>query len=260
MSSTLDRVLHPTALADLAERFAEYTRDPRADSTQRVYATAWRQFGEWCQTQGAASAPLLLDALLRVVEPLGDRLVDHRDRAILVLGFFGAYRRAELVALALADVERLRDPAHGAYLRTLIRRSKRDRAGKGIVRGLWQQDDPRVCPVEAFDTWTRVAGLSEGPLFRRIDRLGRLGVHALAPAAVAAIVKQRAAAVGLDPVAIAGHSLRRGLATTADREGRSLSEIADHLAHADIRTTRGYVTHPSVVRNNLTRGMARRAG
>lgn len=327
----LDRVNHPAALAQLAERFAEYTRDPRAESTQRVYATAWRQFEEWCRTQSGAEAPLpsppevvafycaeladkghalntilvtlaaignahkarnlrfertapalelvldnirnklgetppnrkapiVLDALVRVVEPLGDKLVDHRDRAILVVGFFGAYRRAELVALNVPDVERSHDPKHGTYLRTLIRKSKRDRTGKGIVRGLWQQEDPRVCPVAAFDTWIAAAGIVEGAIFRGIDRFGRLGARALSPASVGNIVKERAAAVGLNPDDLAGHSLRRGLATTADREGRTLSEIADHLAHADIRTTRGYVTHPSVVRNNLTRGMARRTG
>jgi integrase len=176
------------------------------------------------------------------------------------MGFFGAYRRAELVGLHLPDVQRSNDPQHGTYLRTLIRRSKRDRTGKGIVRGLWQQDDARVCPVEAFDTWIDASHITEGAIFRSVDRFGRLGTRALSPQTVATIVKTRAAAVDLNPDDLAAHSLRRGLATTADREGRTLSEIADHLDHADIRTTRGYVTHPSVVRNNLTRGMSRRTG
>ncbi len=329
--ASLDRVIHPTAIAQLAARFAEYTRDPRAHATKRAYATAWRQFEEWCQTQGSAGAPLPsppqvvafycavladkghalntilvtlaaisfahkargvrfartdpalelvltnirhklgesppnrkrpieLDALVRVVEPFGNRLVDHRDRALLVLGFFSAYRRAELVSLLISDVARLKDPKHGTYLRTLVRKSKRDPSGKGITSGLWQQEDTRVCPVAAFDTWIAAAGITEGPTFRAVDRLERLSVNALSEAHVARIVKRRAADVGLYPRDLAGHSLRRGLATTADGEGRSLSEIADHLHHADIRTTRIYVTHPSVVRNNLTRGMARRAG
>ena len=136
----------------------------------------------------------------------------------------------------------------GTYLHTLVRRSKRDRDGQGHHEGgLWQQDDPRVCPVAAFTTWVDIAGVKDGPVLRSVDRIGRLGA-ALSEAHVARIVKRRAADVGLDPRELAGHSLRRGLATTADADGRSLSEIAAHLHHADIRTTRIYVTHPSVVR------------
>ena len=54
----LDRAIDPTAIAQLAARFAEYTRDRRAHATKRAYATAWRRFGEWCQTQGATGGPL----------------------------------------------------------------------------------------------------------------------------------------------------------------------------------------------------------
>jgi integrase len=138
-----------------------------------------------------------------VAEIPADTLRGLRDRALLLLGFAGAFRRSELVAPRVADLAETPDG-----LRVTIRRSKTDQEGAGqeiaIPRGV------RLRPVEALRAWLAAAGIAEGPVFRRLAKGERVTADALAPEAVADIVKARAAAAGLDADSFAGHSLRAG--------------------------------------------------
>jgi integrase len=135
-----------------------------------------------------------------------------RDRAILALGFAGAFRRSELVALTVADLTECPD----GY-RVMIRRSKTDQTGEGaeivIPRGL------RIRPVEAVQAWLHAAGVSEGLLFRAIQRGGRVKPQGLRGVDVARAVKRYAKAAGLDPAEFSGHSLRAGFVTSAAETG-----------------------------------------
>jgi integrase len=132
----------------------------------------------------------------------GEDLKALRDRALLLIGFAGAFRRSELVALEVADIEET-----DTGLRVTIRRSKTDQEGAGttiaIVRG------SIACPVAALRAWLTAAGITTGALFRSIRKGGKVGER-LSAQSVAEIVKIRAQRVGLDPAAFAGHSLRAG--------------------------------------------------
>ncbi len=184
-------------------------------------------------------APLDHAALLALLAPLGPAPRDVRDRALLLVGFAAALRRSELVALTAADA------SFGAQGLTLtVRRSKTDQEGLGRRIGIPPARGP-VCPVRALrDWWAAAAGMQQAgdpatptPLFRPIDRHGRLAPQALSGHAVAVIVKQRAAAAGLDPERFSGHSLRAGFCTAAARHGAPawrIQQISGHKTHASL--------------------------
>jgi integrase len=164
-------------------------------------------------------APLRVHELRALVRALDDSPAHPRsalrDRALLVLGFAGALRRSELVALSIDDVSFESDG-----LVVSIRRSKTDPNATGARVGLPYGSDPRTCPVRATRAWISDADLREGPLFRAVDRHGNVR-GPLSGHDVARIVQRAAARGGLDPKRFSGHSLRAGLATSAARAGKS---------------------------------------
>lgn len=184
-------------------------------------------------------APLEHEALLALLAPLGTAPRDVRDRALLLVGFAAALRRSELVALTTADA------AFGPRGLTLtVRRAKTDQEGVGRPIGIPPARGP-ACPVRALRAWlATAAGLATAaeppapaPLFRPIDRHSRLAPQALTGHAVAVIVKQRAAAAGLDPAVFSGHSLRAGFCTAAARHGAPawrIRQISGHQTHASL--------------------------
>ena len=178
--------------------------------------------------------PLLADELRTLARLHGDRLHDVRDRALLLLGWAGALRRSELVALNLAD---LRPVARGLVL--FLRFSKTDQEGSGvevpILRGR-----PGSCPVAAVETWIARAGLTTGPLFVGI-RGRTITARRLTGGDVGRILKRRAPAIGLDPVRFGAHSLRAGFITSAALAGRPEWAIQAQSRQRTAEITRGYV-------------------
>jgi len=106
-----------------------------------------------------------------------------------------------------------------------IRRSKTDQEGEGRKIGIPYASHLETCPVRSLQDWLEKSGITEGPLFRPIDRFGKMASIRLSAAAVAGIVKRYATAVGLDAAEFAGHSLRSGLATSAAAAGASERSI-----------------------------------
>jgi site-specific recombinase XerD len=95
--------------------------------------------------------------------------------------------------------------------------------------------------VEAVQTWLVAAEISVGPVFRSVARGDRVGTEALSPYAASLVIKQRIAAVGLDPAAYSGHSLRSGFLTSAAEAGASLFKLTEVSRHKSLDTLRGYV-------------------
>ena len=135
-----------------------------------------------------------------------------RDRALLLVGFAGAFRRSELVAITHENV--YFDP-QGFRIRLEFSKTNQDGDDPeyvAVVKGHGE-----TCPVQALKSWLEAAAITAGPIFRNIDRHGNLGAS-LSDKAVALIVKQHALLAGLDPAAVAAHSLRSGFVTTAERK------------------------------------------
>lgn len=167
-------------------------------------------------------------------------LAAQRDRALLLLGYAAALRRAELAAVTW---ENLTFTADGG-LRVLIPRAKGDPAGEGAWIGVPRGTHRDTCPVLALEAWRTAAGCAHGPVFRKIDCWGRLGADALHPDAVRQILRKRAAAAGLTVAAaerLSPHGLRAGFVTEAYAAGARDEQIMAHTRHRDLKTMRGYV-------------------
>jgi integrase len=172
-----------------------------------------------------------------------DTLIGKRDRALLLLGFAGAFRRSELVALTVADLIE----AEGGF-RVLIRRSKTDQEGQGQEIAI--PAGGKLRPVEAIKTWLAAARIATGPVFRPVAKGGRVLPQPLTDRSVANIVKAYAAEAGLDPDLFSGHSLRAGFLTSAAEAGASLLKMAEVSRHASLDTLRGYVRRADLFRDH----------
>jgi site-specific recombinase XerD len=191
-----------------------------------------------------AKKAILTEELRELLATTGDDAIGRRDRALLLTGFAGAFRRSELVAFNTGDVE---FTPEGVVLHQ--RRSKTDQEGAGRKVGIPFGSNPLTCPVRALQSWMEAAG-SPGPLFRRITKGGRILAGRLSDKAVARIVKLRAVRAGLDPAPFSGHSLRAGLATAAARAGVSERAIMRHTGHKSLATLRSYIREGTLFAEN----------
>jgi integrase len=139
------------------------------------------------------------------------------------------------------------------YCETLIvtlRKSKTDQEGTSRRLGIPFGSSDNTCPVRAVQAWLEPARISEGAVFRPLDRFQRVQLTRLSDKAVALIVKRRAKAVGLDPSRYAGHSLRAGLATSAAAAGASERVIMSQTGHRSADMVRKYIREGSLFASN----------
>src|SRR5580658_1491474 len=189
--------------------------------------------------------PFLTPDLRRMIAELPEDLRGMRDRALLLAGFAGGFRRSELAGLRVEDLETAPD---GLIVR--LRRSKTDQEGQERPVGLPYGSDPATCPVRALRAWLDQAGITEGPVFRSIDRHGLVNGRALHADSIAYLVKRAAAQAGLATAEYAGHSLRSGLATQAAMNGASELAIMKQTGHRSLATVRKYIREGALFRDN----------
>ena len=177
-----------------------------------------------------------------------DGLKGLRDQALLLLGFAGAFRRSELVALDVADLEETEEG-----MRVAIRRSKTDQEGKGeiiaIVRGSVN------CPVKAVKNWLQATSITEGSLFRSVTKGGRVGNSRLTDKSVAGIIKTYARRLGLNEADFSGHSLRSGFLTSAARRGASVFKMRDVSRHKSMDVLQSYIRDAELFRDHAGAGL-----
>lgn len=173
------------------------------------------------------SAPVMADQVRSMALACSsDDLAGLRDRALLLLGFAGAFRRSELVGLQLAHIQQ-----HSAGLVVALPASKANQGGereesKLILRG----SVPATCPVRALQRWLDASGIRSGYVFRRLHRGQKIG-KPLSGQSVRLIVKARAAAVGMVADDLSAHSLRSGLVSSALDAGASAGQIQQITGH-----------------------------
>ena len=180
-------------------------------------------------------APVVVDVLKAMVATLPGSLLGLRDRALLVLGFAGGFRRSELVGLTVADLTFSDD---GIAVR--LTRSKTDQAGEGRMVPIPFGSAKGTCPVRTVRAWLDAAGIVEGRVFRAVDKHGHVAAE-LSGKAVGLVVKRRATAAGLEASRFGGHSLRAGLVTSAAKAGKSEATIAKTTGHRSVAILRSYV-------------------
>ena len=181
-----------------------------------------------------------------------------RDRAMLLIGFAGGLRRSEIVGL---DVGRDQTKNSRGWVEILDKgmvvtvRGKRGWREVEIGRG----SSDATCPVVALQTWLNLARIAHGPLFRRVTGQGKdVGPERLLDQEVARLVKKAALAAGVRPdltetervEKFSGHSLRAGLASSAEVDERYVQK---QLGHASAEMTRKYQRRRDRFRVNLTK-------
>lgn len=183
------------------------------------------------------SEPLTKDLLAQAVRALdGGGLAALRDRALLLVGFAGAFRRSELVAIRVDDLA-----FSDAGVLIHVRRSKTDQQGRGRVKAIPYLDGPRLlCPAHSLADWCERSGIVAGPVFRGLTRSGEVRGTGLHDGEVSRIVKRAVAAIGLNPARYSGHSLRAGFVTTARGEGVPDHLVMSQTGHTDPRSLAVY--------------------
>jgi integrase len=180
-----------------------------------------------------------------MVNVTDESMIGIRDRALILLGFAGAFRRAELVGLNVMDLDFNRDG-----LTITLRRSKTDQEGQGRRVGIPYGSNPETCPVRVLQWWLDQAAITDGPVFRSLTRHGRVRPDRLSPGDVARVVKKLAVRAGLDSAKYAGHSLRAGHATSAAASGASERSIMNQTGHRSVEMVRRYIREGSLFREN----------
>jgi site-specific recombinase XerD len=196
-------------------------------------------------TAPSLKAPALTDDVRAMVEATDAGVIGARDRALVLLGFAGAFRRSELVGLDVADCSFGKDG-----LTVTLRRSKVDQVGAGRKIGIPYGANPETCPVRTLQGWLEVAAISGGPLFRSINRHGQVQARGLSGIDVARVVKKLALRAGLDATRYAGHSLRAGHATAAAIAGASERSIMNQTGHRSVQMVRRYIREGNLFREN----------
>ncbi|MDO8333666.1 MAG: tyrosine-type recombinase/integrase [Nitrosomonas sp.] len=187
--------------------------------------------------------PLLKTDMVNITKKLTG-LIGLRDKALLLIGFAGAFRRSELVAIQVEDI---RFVPEGLVIR--IRRSKTDQIGLGrnvaipTVKG-------RHCPVRALKAWLEKSRIKTGTIFRRMNRFDQLMDQGLCAPSVALIIKQRVADADFNPKLYSGHSLRAGLVTSAAQAGVSSWKIRQQTAHKSDVMLQRYIRDSQLFVNN----------
>lgn len=180
-------------------------------------------------------AALTIDQVIAASAKLPDTMTGKRDRVILLFGEAIAQRRADLSRVHVEDLVKIPEG-----LDVIIRQSKTDQRGRGHTVAV-HRDGGAGCPVTAVETWLAATGITSGPLIRRMHRDGRPTARPLSGQSIAAIVKAAAVSLGLDPKLYGGHSLRRGLVTSASRAGADLSRIIQTTGHKSIAQASKYI-------------------
>jgi integrase len=212
-----------------------------------VVKEVWSGIRRTIGTAQRRKAAATTQCLKRMLAHVPDNTSGTRDRAILLLGFAGALRRSEIVALNVADAVYVPE---GLVL--TIRRSKTDQERSGERVAIVLGPSPETCPVKALRAWLLKSGISTGPLFRGVDRWGSVGNRALSDQVVALLVKKYVGPAGLDTTLFSGHSLRAGLATSAAQAGATERTIMRQTRHKSEAMVRRYIREENLFSQNVS--------
>ena len=184
-----------------------------------------------------------LDTAIANALRMGDHpgLLRHtRNRSLVLLGFWRGFRSDELVNLRVENIE----VTSGEGMTCYLGRSKGDRQLQGRVFKCPALS--RLCPVTAFNAWVDLAGLSGGPVFRKIDRWGHISEESLQTNSLIPLLRSLLAQAGVDsPAEYSSHSMRRGFAGWARASGWDIKELMEYVGWKDVKSAMRYLDAPS---------------
>lgn len=238
--STIRRKISSIAMAHRSANLVDATKNEQVKMTLQGIE----------RTKGVrpdGKQPISVQDLKQMVSTLDESIKGIRDRALLLFGFAGAFRRSELVSLNLNDLDFTNDG-----LKVLLRKSKTDQRGEGFTKGILYGSISDTCPIRSVKKWIETSGISEGPLFRSVDRHGNIKDKRLDSRAVALVVKDAAKAAGLNPDKVSGHSLRVGFVTSSAMAGNPEWLIMQQTGHKTHETVRRYIRDVNILKQNAS--------
>ena len=193
--------------------------------------------------------PILISHLKSIINVINEQKIDevkkHRDKTIILVGFGGGFRRTELISIDYDDVEFVPEG-----VKIIIRRSKTDQFGEGMVKGLPYFEKEKYCPVINLKNWLKVSKIKSGPIFRRFVKGSKLTDYRLTDQSVVLIIKEYLNLAGIENKNFSGHSLRSGFATVAAESGADERSIMAMTGHKTSQMVRRYIREANIFKNN----------
>jgi site-specific recombinase XerD len=183
-----------------------------------------------------AKKPLLINDLKSIINVIDQEKNDykkHQNRALILIGFAGGFRRSELVSIEYEDIEFVNEG-----VKIVVKRSKTDQTGLGMTKAIPYFDNQAYCPVISLKDWISFSKIKTGKIFKISDKT------------VALTVKKYALLAGLDNTKYAGHSLRSGFATSTAENGADERSIMAMTGHKTAQMVRRYIQEANLFKNN----------
>jgi len=183
-----------------------------------------------------AKKPILINdlkSILNVIDKDKNEIRRIKNRALILVGFAGGFRRSELVSIMFEDIDFVSEG-----VKIFIKRSKTDQSGEGMTKGIPYFSNPDYCPVISLKNWIKKKEIKSGKIFDMSDR------------SVALTIKKYTAIAGLDSNKYSGHSLRSGFATVAAEFGADERSIMAMTGHKTTQMVRRYIREANIFKNN----------
>ena len=183
-----------------------------------------------------AKKPILihdLKLIVNVIDKDKNEKNIFKNRALILIGFAGGFRRSELVAILYEDVDFVKEG-----VKIFVKRSKTDQSGEGMTKGIPYFSNPDYCPVISLKNWIEKSEIKSGKIFDMSDK------------SVALTVKKYTAIAGLDSKKYSGHSLRSGFATSTAELGAEERSIMAMTGHKTTQMVRRYIQEANLFKNN----------
>ena len=193
--------------------------------------------------------PILINHLKQIINVINEQniedIVKLRNKALILIGFGGGFRRTELISIDYEDLEFVDEG-----VKITLRRSKTDQYGAGMLKGLPYFANEDYCPVKNLKNWLKVSKIKTGAIFRRFAKGSSLTKHRLTDQTVVLIIKECLKIAGIENHNFSGHSLRSGFATVAAESGADERSIMAMTGHKTTQMVRRYIKEANIFKNN----------
>ena len=187
-------------------------------------------------TYQKAKKPILINDLKLIINVINEEKntkIRFRNKALILVGFAGGFRRSELVEIFFEDIEFVTEG-----VKIFVKRSKTDQSGEGMTKGIPYFPNKNYCPVISLENWIKESQIKTGKIFNMSDKN------------VALTIKKYTGLAGLDKKKYSGHSLRSGFATSTAELGAEERSIMAMTGHKTTQMVRRYIKEANLFKNN----------
>ena len=193
--------------------------------------------------------PILINQLKAIINVINEEKIEEikkiRDKAIILVGFGGGFRRTELISIDHEDLEFVTEG-----VKITIKRSKTDQFGEGMTKGLPYFANETYCPVSHLKKWIEISNIKDGAIFRRFVKGSSLTSSRLTDQSVVLLIKRYLELAGIENKNYSGHSLRSGFATVSAESGADERSIMTMTGHKTTQMVRRYIKEANLFKNN----------